>query len=216
MSGVWPLQDLRLSTPDLALSVMTEADLPSVCDALPDDVELDPAATRYAAVDEATNRRVIIAQGYWGALGTWSPESWMLPFVVRREGGVVGVQWLEGPDFATHRLVDSSSWLVPDGRGRGFGKQMRAAVLELAFSHLGARVAVSSAVVGNAASLGVSRSLGYVETHTSVLEHSGEELQHLRLEADAWRRSGRGRAVDVEGIELALPYFGLDGQASPA
>jgi hypothetical protein len=40
----WPLFDLRLSTLDLELRPMTEADQVAVSDLLPDDVELDPAA----------------------------------------------------------------------------------------------------------------------------------------------------------------------------
>jgi hypothetical protein len=34
--------------------------------------------------------------------------------------------------------VETASYLVTDARGRGFGQQMRAAVLALAFDHLGA------------------------------------------------------------------------------
>ena len=103
------------------------------------------------------------------------------PFVVRREGVPVGMQALEGPDYTRDRTVDSWSWLRASARGLGLGKQMRTAVLELAFRHLGAAAAVRSAVVENTSSLGVSRSLGYRDTHTSVLDHSGETLQHLRL-----------------------------------
>ena len=212
---VWPVHGLALRTTDVELRVMTEADLGPICRALPDDVELDPAATTYAGLDERSGRSAIVAQGYWRALGTWSPESWALPFVVRSSGGVVlGVQWLEGPEFRTDRVVDSSSWLVLEARGSGLGKQMRTAVLELAFGLLGAVAAVSSAVLTNAASLGVSRSLGYQDTHTSVLEHSGETLQHLRLERSAWVRSAPGRTVEVSGADAALPFFGLgDGRA---
>jgi RimJ/RimL family protein N-acetyltransferase len=210
VAEVWPVHGLSLSTTDVELSVMTEADLETVCRILPADLELDPAATRYAGLDERSSRSAIVAQGYWRALGTWSPDSWALPFVVRGgEGAVLGVQWLEGPQFHSGRVVDSSSWLVLEARGSGLGKQMRTAVLELAFGHLGAGAAVSSAVLANAASLGVSRSLGYRDTHTSVLDHSGETLQHLRLERSAWVDSGRGREVSVSGVDGALPFFGL-------
>jgi hypothetical protein len=39
----WPLFELRLSTPDLALRPMAEADLAAIADLLPEDVETDPA-----------------------------------------------------------------------------------------------------------------------------------------------------------------------------
>jgi len=206
--GVWPLQGLQLRTTDLALDVMTEADLPDVASVLPEDVELDPSATTYAALDRADNRRAIMAQGYWRAFGTWSPQDWALPFVVRRRREVIGVQWLEGPGWGAERTVDSSSWLVPSARGQGLGRQARAAVLALAFGPLGALAAVSSAVVDNAASLGVSRALGYLPTHTSVLEHSGETLQHLRLQRADWAVSGFAHGVVVAGVAPALPFFG--------
>jgi RimJ/RimL family protein N-acetyltransferase len=206
---VWPLHGIRLRTADLDLQVMTEADLPRLARLMPDDLELNPHATRYAGFDEPANRRAVLAQGYWRALGMWSPEDWALPFVARSGGEPVGVQWLEGPDWTSDRTVDSSSWLVAPARGRGLGKQMRAAVLALAFGRLGAAAAISSAVLGNGGSLGVSRALGYRDTHRSVLEHSGETLQHVRLEASAWSASGLAHGVVVDGVAEALPLFGL-------
>lgn len=230
--GVWPLHGIRLRTADLDLRVMTEADLPTLLDLLPDDLQLNPHATTYAGLDDRANRRAVVAQGYWRALGMWSPDDWALPFVVRAthaggggggspaharpDGGspegVLGVQWLEGPDWRAERTVDSSSWLVPGARGKGLGRQMRAAVLALAFGPLRAEAAISSAVVDNAGSLGVSRALGYRDTHRSVLEHSGETLQHVRLERASWEAAGHAHGVAVEGIDPALPLFGLGRQ----
>lgn len=212
LAEAWPLHGIRLTTADLELQPATEAALPALFEILPADLEADPAATRYAGVGEAANHRAILAQSYWRAMGLWSPHDWVLPFVVLRDGVPIGMQALEGPDYGTERTVDSWSWLAGPARGRGLGKQMRAAILELAFTHLGAKTAVSSAVVTNHGSLGVSRSLGYAETHQSVLSHNGQTLQHLRLEADDWTASGRGAAVRVEGVGAALPFFGL-GQA---
>jgi hypothetical protein len=88
---------------------------------------------------------------------------------------------------------------------------MRAAVLALAFGPLRAEAAISSAVIGNAPSLGVSRALGYRETHRSVLEHSGETLQHVRLGREAWAASGGARGVVIDGVAPALPLFGIEG-----
>lgn len=206
----WPLHGIRLRTADLDLRVMTEADLPTLWELLPDDVEMNPHATTYAGLDDRANRRAVLAQGYWRALGVWSPDDWALPFVVRSGGEVVGAQWLEGPDWRADRTVDSSSWLVAPARGRGLGKQMRAAVLALAFGPLQADAAVSSAVVDNGSSLGVSRALGYRDTHRSVLEHSGETLQHVRLERATWEGSGQAHGVVIAGVSQALPLFGIE------
>ncbi|MFC3806320.1 GNAT family N-acetyltransferase [Terrabacter sp. GCM10012305] len=207
------MHGIHLRTADLDLRVMTESELGVLAAALPDDVELNPHATRYAGLDDRANRRAVLAQGYWRALGLWSTDDWALPFVVRSRGELVGVQWLEGPDWRADRTVDSSSWLVTSARGRGLGKQMRAAVLALAFGPLGAEAAVSSAVVDNASSLGVSRALGYRDTHRSVLEHSGETLQHVRLDRAMWVGSGQAHGVVVDGVAPALPLFGVEAVA---
>jgi hypothetical protein len=87
---------------------------------------------------------------------------------------------------------------------------MRTAALGLAFDHLGAVAAISSATLANAASLGVSRRIGYADNGISrIVDTSGEvvELQNLRLPADRWP----GAKVAVEGLTPALPWFGLDG-----
>lgn len=209
MVEVWPLRGLRLQVADLDLRPATEADLPDLCAILPADLDMDPSATRYADLDDRTNRRVILVQSYWRALGMWSPDDWALPFAVRLAGDLIGMQTLEGPDYRAERTVDSSSWLVPEARGKGFGKDMRRAILELAFRHLEAEAAVSSAVVDNASSLGVSRALGYRDTHTSTLQHSGETLQHVRVDRADWISSGRGADVEITGVSGALPFFGL-------
>jgi RimJ/RimL family protein N-acetyltransferase len=62
-----------------------------------------------------------------------------------------------GNDFLALRTVDTSSFLIPSAHGRGYGKQMRAAVLALAFGPLHAPAAITSAWHDNHASLGVSR-----------------------------------------------------------
>ena len=211
---VWPLHSLRLSTTDLDLRPATEADLPGLCAILPPDLEADPTSTHYAGLDDPANQRAVLAQSYWRAMGTWTPHDWVLPFAVRHGGELVGMQALEGPDWTSDGIVDSWSWLSAGSRGRGWGKQMRAAVLALAFGPLGARAAISSAVVDNSSSLGVSLSLGYRDTHVSVLEHSGQTLRHVRLERDAWQASGLAGGIVVNGVDPAtLALFGVEGDA---
>ena len=112
-------------------------------------------------------------------------------------------------------LNPHAPWPRATTRGRGLGKQMRAAVLALAFGPLRAAAAISSAVVDNASSLGVSRALGYRDTHRSLLEHSGETLQHVRLERATWDASGHARGIVLSGVEPALPFFGLDPSEGP-
>jgi len=200
----WPLHALTLTTPDLVLCGTDEADASLLAAVLPSDVGHDPRLP-----DLPGDHRVL--QKYWQAGGTWRLDDWNLWFTVRRDGDVVGAQGLEGKDFPQLRTVETWSWLVPGARGRGLGKQMRAAVLELAFGRLGAVRAVSEAYVDNPASLGVSRALGYVDNGVDVVARHEEGTptvlsQRLLLEAGGWRSPV---PVSVDGLESCLPLFGV-------
>lgn len=91
------------------------------------------------------------------------------------------------------------------------------AVLGLAFDHLGALAAVSSARLDNGASLGVSRHLGYGDNGVSLnVSDSGlVEFTHMRLTTAEWQASGRGRQVAVTGFECCLPWFGRKSVKAP-
>jgi RimJ/RimL family protein N-acetyltransferase len=131
--------------------------------------------------------------------------------VVRAGQEILGVQELEGNDFPTLRTVDSSSFLVPPVRGRGYGRQMRAAVLALAFGPMRARAAITSAWHDNHASLGVSRALGYPPNGESLhprAEHV-DVMLHMRLRRADWLASGTGEHITISGFEACRALFGL-------
>ncbi|MEP9384210.1 GNAT family protein [Nocardioides sp. KR10-350] len=207
----WPLFDLRLRCGGVGLRPVREDDLALLGELQPDDYELDPRFPAYNGHSGEQHRRRLVYQSYWRSMGTWSPEAWSLELLVEYAGEVVGLQGIEGDDYPTLRTVDSHSWLVPRARRQGIGVAMRQAALALAFDRLGAVAAVTSARRDNAASLGVSRHLGYRDNGVS-LNHAADgviELQHLRLTAAEWRTSGLGGEVEVDGVEPCLPWFGL-------
>ena len=203
--------DIRLTTPDLELRHLREADLGELAAIFPDDVELDPSSTTYDGLDPTSNRRVGVYQTYWQGRAGWRPESWALSFGIFLDGQLVGYQGLEGEDFSTLRTVDSSSFLTSAVRGRGLGKQMRAAVLTLAFGPLGARFAITSAWSDNHASLGVSRAIGYVENGvtTDRRDDVAGEMAHLRLTRERWMASDWPEQVTVTGVAECMVFFGL-------
>ena len=93
--------------------------------------------------------------------------------MVESDGRPIGAQSIDAEAFAIHRTVATGSWLGLQFQGRGFGREMRAAVLGLAFDGLGARVAESSAFLDNGASNAVSRGLGYEENGFGSLAPEG-------------------------------------------
>ena len=194
----WPLHDLRLTTPDLELRGLTEKWALRLADLVPDDLEADPRLAHASPTAD-------VLQAYWRNLGLWQPHSWVLPFVVLHRGEPVGLQALEADDLRDRGVVDTHSWLVAGVRGLGLGKQMRCAVLELAFGGLGARWAITEAWSDNAASLGVSRSLGYADNGVDV-HAGGRVMQRLLLDASTWTPPW---PVTVEGLEPCLGLLGV-------
>lgn len=205
----WPLAGLRLTIGDLTLRPVAEADLDLLGALLPGDVELDPDAPRPFGVTGRAERALVLRQEYWRRMGAWTPSAWRLPMIVFRGGIAVGVQELEGvAAFVADRTVDSSSWLIPSARGRGIGKAMRTAVLTLAFTGLDAAAAVTEAWHDNEASLGVSRSLGYVDAgeRTHPRGDSSDRMVELRLERAAWHAVPRPR-VEIQGLDACRHVF---------
>ncbi|HEY3529348.1 MAG TPA: GNAT family protein [Nocardioides sp.] len=208
---VWPFFDLRITCGEVLLRGVTDADLPALVAALPDDLEMNPANERFATLSPGDDRRRQLVTEIWKHRGTWSPDSWCLDLAVEVDGRVVGVQALEGEQFPLLRTVDSFSWLSTEVRGRGLATLMRTAVLTLAFEHLGAELAVSSARTDNTPSLAVSYRLGYVDNGLSRTNTpTGPfDLQHVRLTREHWVEGGR--SAEVSGVEACLPWFGLGG-----
>jgi RimJ/RimL family protein N-acetyltransferase len=206
----WPLFDLRLTVGDLLLRPLTEADLDPLIQALSDDVELNPDSVVFEGQTTKLSRGTITHQEYWRSMGDWKACDWRLNFGVWRDGVVIGAQELEAHDFRRLRTVDTASFLDARVRGQGIGKLMRTAVLSLAFDHMDAEYAVTSAWHDNGASLGVSRSLGYVDNgiRRHRREDSADEMVHLRLSRQRWAEGGPYH-VEVDCLEPCLPFFGL-------
>jgi RimJ/RimL family protein N-acetyltransferase len=210
MKAFWQLTNLRLTTGDLTLRPVAESDLDLLGALLPDDVELDPEAPRPFGLTGRAERAVVLRQEYQRHLGAWTPAAWRLPMIVFRGGIAVGVQELEGKeDYVASRIVDTSSWLIKSARSRGAGKLMRTAVLTLAFDQLGAAAAVTEAWHDNTASLGVSRSLGYLDDgeRPHPRGQTTDRMVQLRLDRRTWHASPRPR-VQIAGFETCRHLFG--------
>ncbi|GIE78815.1 hypothetical protein Aph02nite_47650 [Actinoplanes philippinensis] len=150
-------------------------------------------------------------RGIWAGRGRVTADSWRLYFVVLVDGQPVGMQDLTGRDFTRFGTVTSFSWLAPAHRGRGLGRQMRAAILHLAFAGLGAREAGSDAFADNHASNRVSQALGYERNGTDWDTRRGEPalIQRWRLTRQVWQQHRRDD-ITLTGVEQCLPVLGID------
>ena len=97
------------------------------------------------------------AQWMWRHRANWSPDDWTLTCGVFVDGTPVGMQDLGAEHFRAVRSVETGSWLGRAHQGQGLGREMREAILHLAFAGLGAEEALSGAFEDNVASLATSR-----------------------------------------------------------
>jgi RimJ/RimL family protein N-acetyltransferase len=216
---LWPLAGLRLYTPRLELRLPSDDDLAGLARLAARGVHdpgVQPFGVPWTDVAPAERARGVLLH-HWRTLGAWTPTNWALHLVVLFAGAVAGTQGVSGRDFAVLRQVATGSWLGLEHQGKGIGTEMRAAVLHLAFAGLGAVSATSGAFTDNAASLGVSRKLGYAADGTNREVRRGQAaiLQRLRIDAETWRLN-QAVPVTVEGLEPCLPMFGLSGSEPPA
>lgn len=150
-----------------------------------------------------------MAQWYWRCRGQATAEDWTLLLGIWHAHEFIGCQDIGAKDFAVLRTVSTGSWLKQSVQGRGFGKEMRAAVALYAFDWLKAEVAESEAAVWNAASLGVSRSLGYEPNGVTRVSWGGkmEDVQKVRLTPQTFKRPDW--TLQVEGHEPAASFLGV-------
>lgn len=151
-----------------------------------------------------------------GLRSAWRPDDWTLELGVWAADEPIGVQGVGGHGFPANRQVKTGSWLAQSHQRRGFGTEMRAAVLELAFHGLGAESAVSSALDGANASLRVSEKLGYVDDAEQWVEVRGRRRldRRLRLTRDRWIDQER-ISVRISGLDPCIPLFGLKHPPDP-
>jgi RimJ/RimL family protein N-acetyltransferase len=208
----WPLFDVRIRTPRLELRLPRDDDLYALIDAFQSGVH-DPATMPFLVpwTDTPSPRREREAlQWWWSQRAGWKPEAWNLTLCCVVDDQIIGVQDIDAVDFAARRVVTTGSWLALPHQGKGIGKEMRTAVLHLAFLGLGATRAETGAFDDNQPSLAVTRALGYQPNGDMVKMRRGVPHTCLEFVMD---RAGFERIrrddITIEHLEPALPMFGL-------
>lgn len=218
MPNSYPPLNLAVRTPRLTLAGATDELLERLVPVVragvvgPGQLPFDDPMSLY---DNSPEREWRWLRAIWSGRGRVGRDWWRLYFVAVVDGEVAGVQDVIGADFDAFAAVSTFSWLGPGFRGRGVGKEMRAAILHLAFAGLGAREATSEAFTDNGASNGVSRALGYEQNGTGWASRRGEaaELLRWKLTRDRWAKTRRDD-IALSGVAECLPVLGLAGAAA--
>ena len=213
LAGMWPLYGLTIQTPRLTLRLAREAELTALAAAArviasPGEPQLH-LPWMYAPTPDMEHQ---FLQRHWRALAHWKPGSWHLPLTVYLDSRPIGIQDIWASDFARLRSVGTGSWITRTRQGHGYGTEARAAVLELAFGHLGAEEACTEYIEGNHASEQVSRKLGYAGNgqHAIHRDDTGRTTEYrLRLDRPTWTQNRSSTSCIVSGIEPCLALFGV-------
>jgi RimJ/RimL family protein N-acetyltransferase len=211
LAEAFPLFALRLRSERLELRLPTDDELLRLMDVARSGIH--PPDEMPFGVAWSTQPSPAFERGYlayhWANRSGWSAEDWELGLAVWLDGRPIGMQGMHARRFSVLRTIGTGSWLARDVQGLGYGKEMRSAMLTLAFDGLGALVAETEAFTDNASSAGVSRALGYEENGTGGLAPEGilRETQRFRMTVERWRSRPRP-PVEIDGLDACREMFG--------
>ena len=212
LQRLWPLFGLRVASGPLELRPVTDDDLPALADLALAGVHAPEASpfinTWTDAPAEELGRNM--ARYYWSKRAEMSPARWTVDFVVRHHGEVVGVQGITAENYRVTKTMETGSWVGLRHQGRGIGTLMRQSICQFAFDCLDAAELTSGAWTDNAASLAVSRKVGYTPNGQRREERRAGEvaiMQDLVLTPAALVRHGLELAV--EGLREVRAFLGL-------
>ena len=150
------------------------------------------------------------AMRYWTLRGSFTPQDWSLPCVVRRRGEVLGIQGAFASNFPVARVSDSYSWLGQGCQGQGVGTLARQMIVTFLFDELDADFVVSGSYADNPASEAVSRKLGYVANGSLQSERRpGERVVHNRWLLTRDRFVRPDQPVTVTGARELRVFAGV-------
>lgn len=213
--SLYPPLNVRVHTPRLSLLGATDDLLERLVPVVRNGVATAPPwpfDDPMSLYKDSPDREWAWLRGVWAGRARISDSFWRLYFVVAVNGEPVGMQDLIGTDFSAFGTVSTFSWLSPEVRGNGLGKEMRQAVLHLAFEGLGARQAESEAFFDNHASNRVSQAVGYLPNGFAWATRRGEaaELNRWRLTREEWSTRRRDD-IEIVAVADCLPVLGING-----
>ncbi len=215
---VWPLFDLEIRTPRVVLRIVDDATatrLVLLAASGIHDPDTMPFAVPWTDAPSPELERGAL-QHFWRNRADLSTERWQLDLAVTlsEDDTPIGCATLRAEQFSVLREVATGSWLGRAWQGRGYGREMRVAALQLAFAGLGAERAKTRAFFDNAPSLAVTRSLGYTQTARGWLVRRGERVVCFDFEMmrPHWETAVRRDDIDIVGLDPCLPMLGVNSR----
>ena len=213
---LWPLFDLRVRTPRLELRYVDDelaTDLALLAAKGIHDADAMPFSVPWTDVP-SPQREYNTLQFHWKNRAETSPDSWVISLATIVDGTVVGTTALLSTNFRTLRAFETGSWLGREYQGKGIGKEMRLATLQLGFIGFAGEHATTGAWRDNGPSLGVTRSLGYKANgyKRTLRRDLADELALFEMSrADFVARLQRDD-ITLHGVTDCLPLLGLEPQ----
>lgn len=211
-ASAWPLAELEVITPVLRLCHVTDELADELARLAAQGIH-DPATMPFSvpwtdAVSPELERNTV--QYFRQTRAEVSTEHWDVPMAVIVGDDAVGVGTVTADGFPARRTVSTGSWLGRRYQGRGLGREMRTAALQLIFAGFDADVATTRAWHDNAASLGVTRSLPYVQTGSSRRSRRGvfDTMLEFTMTRDQWETLRRND-IQLVGVDPVVDQLGL-------
>lgn len=208
----WPLAELEVITPVLRLSHVTDELADQLARLAAEGIH-DPATMPFAvpwtdAISPELERNTVAY--FQQTRAEVSTAHWDVPLAVIVGDDAVGVCAVTADGFLTRRTVSTGSWLGRRYQGHGLGREMRTAALQLIFAGFDADVARTAAWHDNAASLGVTRSLPYVQTGSSRQSRRGvfDTMLEFAMTRAQWETLRR-RDIELIGVDAVIDQLAL-------
>lgn len=211
-AALWPLDDLVVSTPRLSLRHLNDELGEQIARLAADGIH-DPATMPFSEpwTDVAPPELQWNSLRYfWRCRAETTVESWHLNFAVLESGDPVGVCTVDGKQFPSTRTATTGSWLGRRYQRRGLGREIRLAALHLIFAGFNGERATTRAWHDNIASLGVTRSLPYIEDSATQEQRRGraDTMLSFSMTRTQWKTVRRGD-IEISGLAQVRDFLGL-------
>ena len=210
---IWPFFDLRVTTPRLELRYIDDEMATALSQLAAKGVHdpgFMPFAFEWTDVPSPQLERNTM-QFYWRTRAEMSPAAWVLNFAVIVDGVVVGTTGYITHQFATTRVFETGSWLGREHQGKGFGKEMRIATLQVGFCGFDAQWATTGAFEDNQPSLAITRGLGYTLAgrRRTLSRDAVRTLEGYEMSRDSFLARLRRDDVVLHGVDACRELLGL-------